>query len=1254
MKSSCRCCQGVERITPSEIFNRHGLPALLYRVGTHSTFFETMQASLASWPINLPGVTPTSDPVSIYPLRGLTTRDTSDPSIALLDAWAVVGDVLTFYQERIANEGFLRTALHRCSVLELARLVGYRLRPGVAASVFLAFTLEQGAEKNKELPVPEGTRAQSVPGPGELPQAFETSADLVARSAWNALKPRRTRPQKITADLNDLSFGAANIETIFFEGTSTKLKAGDALLIVCDEKPGNQFLRYVDTVNPEDANKRTEVILQLPPKTFQNSAQKNMQALLTRYLKEAADLFRDSKVISPIVDALNAVQDSLNQKGGLSQPELVEQARLALPELQAQLEVAQKRNFTRMEPWIAQLIRDWEDFIIAPGGPSSFIAASVSAPTGAIQFGQAIAPRLSGFLALNSIVERLALPPSTPPPSPTALKRNLSVAFSQAADNLPQLLTGLRSELSASLYDAWKNLELPPNPVKVYALRARARLYGHNAPPRIVDASDGVVHAWGEWPIFVNESVPGQDNGDPLGSPSVSLEDSQSITLDASYNAVNPGSWVVIRTAIPNGVVDFLHHPDPSQASVDLQFARVMSIEPDVSRSDYGMSAKTSRIALGRGDDSSLAYSWLDVPNDLTSSSAPPAAGVPSTTKGANFWIVRRTAVYAQSEELTLADAPIENDIFGSTIELDDLYDGLKPGRWMIVSGNRSDIPGTSGVAASELVMLAGVTHGGQAAQCVNYPYKTIPFTSVYYVTDLNAQGDRLVVGAPSAGFLSLLQQLPPSDPDSPNQTYCAPLELAPGFYGQAYVPTSDDTGPNGLPGERSGNFPAFDKLLIDPKTGSPFPDGQIQETRFGVDVGAWRIVSTRDSVHTTIQLAAPLSYTYDPLTVAIYGNVVKATHGQAQSEILGSGDASQSLQNFSLSKTRLTYLPAPTPSGTDTTLVVRVNGIEWHEKESLADMAAGTRTYFTEEDHDGVTSVTFGDGVHGSRVPTGPSNVKAVYRSGIGAAGNVLAGKISQLATRPLGAKEVINPLPSSGGVGADTLEQARRNVPVAVMALDRLVSLADYAFFTRNYAGVAKSSASSLAYGFSGMVHVTFAAVGDVLVDPTSDFFQNLSDSLVKFGDPLEPVRLARRSALLLVIKAEVRVSPDYLWENVAHVVRDVMLRKFGFDGRELEQDAVLSEVFSTMQSVEGVDHVKVNAFGAIPDVDESGKPLTPDALTKAVKNLIQNADPVNLPSSIVANSARPGATGILPAQIAYLSATVQDCLLLSELKL
>src|SRR5215472_3745630 len=164
----CGCCEGIDKLTPAQIFNRPGLPALLYRMGTHATLFETMQASLASWPIPVQGNDPTVPPVTTYPLSALSTRDPSDPAIALLDAWAVVGDVLTFYEERIANEGYLRTATERLSVLELARLIGYRLRPGISSSVYLAFTVNAGFNGI----IPAGTRAQSLPASGQKPQPF--------------------------------------------------------------------------------------------------------------------------------------------------------------------------------------------------------------------------------------------------------------------------------------------------------------------------------------------------------------------------------------------------------------------------------------------------------------------------------------------------------------------------------------------------------------------------------------------------------------------------------------------------------------------------------------------------------------------------------------------------------------------------------------------------------------------------------------------------------------------------------------------------------------------------------------------------------------------------------------------------------------------------------------------------------------------------------------------------------------------------
>ncbi|MDQ6851956.1 MAG: hypothetical protein M3070_18855 [Actinomycetota bacterium] len=160
---SCDCCTPASGLTPLIVENRAGLSAIAYRVGTYASFRETMLARISAVP----------------ELAGLTTREDDDASITVLSLWAAVADVLSFYQERYAGEAFLRTATQRSSVGRLAALIDYRLRPGVAALAWLAFTVEDG----KELRVPRGLRVQSVPGQDELAQTFETIAELHAVAA---------------------------------------------------------------------------------------------------------------------------------------------------------------------------------------------------------------------------------------------------------------------------------------------------------------------------------------------------------------------------------------------------------------------------------------------------------------------------------------------------------------------------------------------------------------------------------------------------------------------------------------------------------------------------------------------------------------------------------------------------------------------------------------------------------------------------------------------------------------------------------------------------------------------------------------------------------------------------------------------------------------------------------------------------------------------------------------------------------------
>ncbi|MFC5569088.1 putative baseplate assembly protein [Lysobacter yangpyeongensis] len=213
--NDCGCCAGSAR-PPGVRFNAPGLPAIDYRIGRHGEFKAALLARVSS---------------SRFPaLAGLRTRENDDFTIAWCDAGAVMLDVLSFYQERMANEAYLRTSVERRSIVELARLIGYRPSPGVAASTHLAFTLEDAPGMPSlaagPVTVPVGTRVQSIPGPDEQPQTFETVEPVLARVGWNAIPAQQSEAQTLPAGTREL----------FLAGVDTQLQPGDMLLLVGTER----------------------------------------------------------------------------------------------------------------------------------------------------------------------------------------------------------------------------------------------------------------------------------------------------------------------------------------------------------------------------------------------------------------------------------------------------------------------------------------------------------------------------------------------------------------------------------------------------------------------------------------------------------------------------------------------------------------------------------------------------------------------------------------------------------------------------------------------------------------------------------------------------------------------------------------------------------------------------------------------------------------------------------------------------------
>jgi hypothetical protein len=146
------------------IFNPPGRDRLNYRIGDFVTFRHALlrglidpqlgrESELGSWKPDADG----------------------DFGVQMVEWWAYLADILAFYNERIANETYLRTVTLPESVRRLVRTIGYRPRPGIAARG----TLVALAGGHRQLTLPRGFSLDSKPGPGETPQTFELDADTV-------------------------------------------------------------------------------------------------------------------------------------------------------------------------------------------------------------------------------------------------------------------------------------------------------------------------------------------------------------------------------------------------------------------------------------------------------------------------------------------------------------------------------------------------------------------------------------------------------------------------------------------------------------------------------------------------------------------------------------------------------------------------------------------------------------------------------------------------------------------------------------------------------------------------------------------------------------------------------------------------------------------------------------------------------------------------------------------------------------------
>jgi Baseplate J-like protein len=615
--------------------------------------------------------------------------------------------------------------------------------------------------------------------------------------------------------------------------------------------------------------------------------------------------------------------------------------------------------------------------------------------------------------------------------------------------------------------------------VKVFAFRQKAALFGHNSPSPylFVDPSHRDTPGL---PLLIKVD----DNGN-WEWKKFKILDSNHIDLDATYPKIVVGSWFILTE---EGI------------------AQLYGVKEAIttSRADYALSVKVSELSADFAD------------------------------RGISAFQLRTTAVWAQSEQLDIAEEPLPYPLYGAIVPL---------------AGVRTDLAGLQGIAVfgtrQKIAVRDGVTSLQIAGGAMLQP------------------GDVLTLTAPPSPSLIAV------DGTIRDWRHSAtPVTL--------FVEDAE-----GRPGAVQARL---DDFVLMP---SGKKDPVVSEYAQVVSID-----NTSDPAHTWLHLQAPLTFCYDRNTTTVNANVGLATHGQSVTEILGNGDPTTPNQTFTLKQHPLTYVQAPTPTGSASTLQVRVGNVEWSEKATLYGQGPSASVYTADYQSDGTTDVVLGDGVEGALLPTGQSNVQANYRVGSGAAGNVAAGALTSLIDRPLGVSGVTNPQPASGGQDPQSVDDTRTAAPLAVLTLGRVVSIVDYENFTGSFPGIAKAHALWIPYGPGYGVFLTVAGVGGAALsdgDPTLD---NLITALGANGNPLTPITVQSYIETLFRFTARLRYDPAYDPKQVEAQVRAALSQSFGFAARAFDQAVGIDEIAAVIQGVAGV--VAVNVTDLEREISSTGGDL------------------------------------------------------------
>lgn len=1087
MNRDCGCCVVVS--AEANAGNRPWLSAVAYRIGTFATFRKALIDELSHTP----------------ELAGLSARVSDDYTITAIELWSAVADVLTFYQQRIANEAFLRTAVLRDSVLRLVRLIDYQLRPGAAATTHLAFMLEAGA---KAL-IPAFTRTQSVPGEGEKPQKFETLASLAADARLNRLRLfPATGAAAPTSAGSAAAIVAPDAEAI---AGAAKLAAGDHVILYAPTA--------LETLTVRDVQSNDDVM------TVRWQVPITGAAFAAAY--NALDAARRAYKLGRSFHLF-----------GFDAPEVV-------------VVHAQSNPADATTTYLTQAVTD---FSLPPGATISLDAAYAGLKPGAIVL--AVSTLASGTRAIPFQVTAVgeALVKRTAKSIPTVLKPLVVTVTSQSGTVSRLTLTPLGPQTLANL--------LPTG-----------------------DIRDVVVH---------------ELTGDPLRFWPYAYADI--VASSDVYLAGRRNGWssLEVGRTIEKGV----YKPGTTIDLVDLAAGRAVLLNDAKGGAPVAATvAGASLLGLDIGFAPTATDALTVAKLGLAPGQATPITALVSAQLSASI------AVPVGPRELLVTIGTLPPQTISLPASLPSPATLVQVAA-ALQTAIRAALPATPSFAQARVFAMPfnsiAIVPGMAIDRVTIAPSASDPATVVALGFDsarvrwldgvMSAK-----IAVPAAFFSGTLRARVGLDPPVDRPFGMAPVTVqsiadAITFLWGYGAAARDD-----------------DRLLVLP----PAPTREL-----------------RSFVHLSLDLEEPV--VLDAASAVLLGNVAPASHGETvHDEIVGDGDGSLEFQRFALKKKPLTYVPAATPGGVASTLTLLVNGVRWREVPTLYGASPNDEVYVTRVGDDAVTTVQFGDGKTGARLPSGRQNVVATYRQGLGVAGRVGAGKITTLLDRPTGVKSVANLVAADGGADPEAMDKARDAAPGTVRTFGRAVSLRDFEDTALMAGEVAKATATWVWSGERRAIHLTVAAQGGAIF--SAEGLKRLAATLLSERDPNHKLLIDNYTAVAVLIDASIIVDDRYPTADVLTAARAALLHDLAFDQRRFAQPVYLSDVFAVLQRVQGVVAVDVNSLDL-----KSTDPLFRTA---------HGIDPslVGPQPHLLMLPARPAGTGtVLPAELARVDDPAQDVVL------